>query len=228
MCEQKGWVKLYRSLLDWEWYDDVNTKIVFLHILLKANWEETKWHGEIIPAGSLKTTLPELAKELHISVRSVRTALEHLKSTDNLTVKTTSKYRIISITNWCKYQLNDRQTDSQATAKRQSNDSQATDTVSLYKEEKEIKNVKKREKAAEAASPSLEEIKKYVADNSYSISPERFYNYYSARGWSGISNWYSLADEWERTERQKVVPVSNFVRESSFDDDLSDLTMFLD
>lgn len=61
--EQKGWIKLYRFFLNWEWYDDVNAKIVFLHILLKANWEDTNWHGEIIPAGSLKTSLRELAEE---------------------------------------------------------------------------------------------------------------------------------------------------------------------
>ena len=28
-----GYIKLYRSLLNWEWYDDINTKTVFLHLL---------------------------------------------------------------------------------------------------------------------------------------------------------------------------------------------------
>ena len=40
--EQGGFIKLYRSMLQWEWYDDVNVKVLFLHLLLKANYEEKK------------------------------------------------------------------------------------------------------------------------------------------------------------------------------------------
>ena len=30
------YVKISRKILDWEWYTDINTKVLFLHILLKA------------------------------------------------------------------------------------------------------------------------------------------------------------------------------------------------
>lgn len=42
---ENGFIKLYRSLLKWEWYDDVNTKVVFLHLLLTVSIEDSKWHG---------------------------------------------------------------------------------------------------------------------------------------------------------------------------------------
>ena len=42
---ESGYIKLYRSLLSWEWYDDINTKTVFLHLLLTVSIEESKWHG---------------------------------------------------------------------------------------------------------------------------------------------------------------------------------------
>ena len=29
MEDNKGFVKLYRSMLTWEWYDDINVKILF-------------------------------------------------------------------------------------------------------------------------------------------------------------------------------------------------------
>jgi len=32
-------------MLDWEWYDDINTKVLFIHLLIKANWKEKKWRG---------------------------------------------------------------------------------------------------------------------------------------------------------------------------------------
>ena len=34
---KNGYIKLYRSLLDWEWYDDTVTKCLFLHLLLTVN-----------------------------------------------------------------------------------------------------------------------------------------------------------------------------------------------
>jgi hypothetical protein len=33
-----GYIKLYRSLLKWEWYDDSNVFRVFMHLLLTANY----------------------------------------------------------------------------------------------------------------------------------------------------------------------------------------------
>ena len=42
---ESGYIKLYRSLLNWEWYDDINTKTVFLHLLLTVNIAKRQWHG---------------------------------------------------------------------------------------------------------------------------------------------------------------------------------------
>jgi hypothetical protein len=33
---ESGFVRIYRSLLNWEWYDDANTMRVFLHLILTA------------------------------------------------------------------------------------------------------------------------------------------------------------------------------------------------
>ena len=40
-----GWIKLYSKFLEWEWYTDVNTKAVFIHLLLTANYEQKKMEG---------------------------------------------------------------------------------------------------------------------------------------------------------------------------------------
>lgn len=137
-----GFIKLHRSMLGWEWYKNTNTKIVFMHLLLNANWEDSRFEGHEVPRGSLVTSYQSLAEDLGISVRSVRTALKHLKSTHEVTVKTTSRFSIIKVENWDKYQLrekrsdilNDTLSDSQATGKRQ-----ASDNI------KEYKNIRNKE-----------------------------------------------------------------------------------
>ena len=233
MQECGGFVKIYRKMIDWEWYDDVNTKVVFLHILLNANWKETKWHGETIGEGEYKTTLPTLCSELKLSERNVRTALEHLKKTGTVTVRTNSRYRIITVKNWNEYQQDDRQVtdkrqsaDSQTTDDRQADDRQPTDSVSLYREEgkedKEVKNDKKEKKeknGAAPSSPSEAEIKDYVDKMGYTFSAENFFDYYERQNWTSrgqpIKDWRKLADNWQKNERPKSPPADR----STFDVD---------
>ena len=104
----EGFIKLYKKMLQWEWYDDVNTKVLFIHILLKASWKESKWHGVEIHPGQLITSLPSLAKETQLSVMQVRTSLKKLISTGEITSKQQARFRIITVTNWNLYQADNR------------------------------------------------------------------------------------------------------------------------
>ena len=60
---ESGYIKLYRSLLNWEWYDDINTKTVFLHLLLTVSIAESQWHGITVPRGSRVSSYAVLASE---------------------------------------------------------------------------------------------------------------------------------------------------------------------
>ena len=80
------YVKISRKILDWEWYTDKNTKLLFFHFLLKANWKDGRFQGEEISRGSFATSLDSLAKETGLTVREVRTAISHLKKTGEVTV----------------------------------------------------------------------------------------------------------------------------------------------
>ncbi len=133
-----GYVKLHRSLLDWGWYDDVNTKVVFIHLLLTARHNAGSYRGYQLKAGDVVIGRDALATALNLSVRSVRTALEHLVDTHELTIKTTNKFSVVSIVNWGKFQgnecISDHQNDQQPTSKRPTTDKQPTTTGEREKE----------------------------------------------------------------------------------------------
>jgi DNA-binding transcriptional regulator YhcF (GntR family) len=139
-------IKIFRKMLNWEWYTDVNTKTLFIHCLLKANWKPGSWHGHQYDRGQFITSLPSLAKETGLSVQQVRTALKHLKSTGELTDKKYPKFRIITVVSFDKFQSINRQTNSKPTAKstvsQQATNRQSTADIRTYKNSK---NIKKKE-----------------------------------------------------------------------------------
>lgn len=127
-----NWVKLFSKFINWEWYKDNNTKCVFIHCLLCANWKEGKFEGEIIPRGSFVTSLKSLSEDLGMTIQEVRTSLKHLILTNEITSKSTNKYRIISIVNYELYQQVNKQPNNQLTNNQQSTNNQLT-TIEEYK-----------------------------------------------------------------------------------------------
>lgn len=139
---EQGFIKLHRSILDWEWWSDNNTLKVFLYLLLNANWEDSRYRGYDVPRGSLVTGINSLSENLKISERSVRTALKHLKSTGEVTIKSTNKFSIVSIVNWEKYQGFSENATSKVTSEVSDNRQASDRQVTTYKE---IKNIRSKE-----------------------------------------------------------------------------------
>jgi hypothetical protein len=118
LVNDSGWIKIYRSLLEWEWFNDPVVLWVFIKCLLKANHKTIKWRGIIIEKGSFITSLTDIASNC-ISIQQARTALNKLKSTGEITIKSTNKYSIITICNWSKYQQINTQDNKQSTNNQQ-------------------------------------------------------------------------------------------------------------
>lgn len=137
-----SYIKINRKILDWEWYSDINTCRLFLHMLLKANWRDGRFQGTEVPRGSFVSSISKLAEETGLTERKVRTALEHLKTTGEVTSKSHSKFTVFTIKNYCCYQSTDTQSDKQVTGKRQADDRRPT-TIEEGKKEKreEIKDI---------------------------------------------------------------------------------------
>lgn len=136
-------IKIYRKMLSWEWYTDVNTKTLFLHCLLKANWKDGSWHGYTYKRGQFITSLTTLARETGLTVKQVRTALKHLERTGEVASWHDSKIRIITVISYDSFQGMGRPMGNQGAGKGQAKGKQgATDIRSIRsirtKEEKEI------------------------------------------------------------------------------------------
>lgn len=137
----EAFIKIYNKMLNWEWYDDVNTRILFFHCLLRANWKSGSWHGIDYKAGEFITSLPTLATETCLSVRQVRVALDHLKLTGELTDRRQGNARIITVVKWNEYQSCDIPNDRPMTDQCQTNDRPVT-ADKEYKDIKDSKDIK--------------------------------------------------------------------------------------
>ena len=130
------YVKISRKILEWEWYTDINTKVLFLHILLKANWKQGRFQGTEVPRGSFVTSQQNLALETALTLKNVRPALKHLENTGEVAVNRHPKFSVITIKNYDKYQSG----GSQVAVEGQSGGSQVATIEERKKERKEEYN----------------------------------------------------------------------------------------
>ena len=195
----EGWISLYRKFIDWEWYEDINTKSVFIHCLLKANNEQKEWRGETIKRGQFFTSIKNLSKELKLTDKQVRIALDKLESTKEISKKGANKGTWITV---CKY---DSYQDNLKSRGRTKGKQRAT----TNKENKEIKEGDSKK----FVPPTIKMIKDYSTEKGYSIDAQKVFNYYD------VSNWVDSKGNKVRNWKQKVLsvwckPENKIVKES--------------
>ena len=136
----ESYIKLFRKFKEWEWYDDINTKVLFLHLLLSVNYKDKKWKGQEIKKGEIITSLNHLAEETKLTKQQIRTSLSKLKSTQEITYKSTHSYTHITLVNWGKYQCGEENITQQITHKSTNEQHSDNTAITLTKErKKEIK-----------------------------------------------------------------------------------------
>jgi hypothetical protein len=124
---------------EWEWYTDANTFRVFFHLVLTANYEDKKWQGITIKRGQRVSSYDKIAKELKLSVKQVRIAIDKLKKTNDVAIKSTNRYSVFTVVNYNKYQDDGRQNGKQR-ADRGQTDGKQRATI------KEVNNIKEDKK----------------------------------------------------------------------------------
>jgi hypothetical protein len=116
-----GYIKLYRSAIEKGWLTNPVLWTFWCYCMLKASHKRiTQFVGKqqiTLQPGQFVFGRKKAAKELKRSEREIRTCCEVLKKLQNVTIKTTNKFSIITVVNWNTYQgfndTNDQQNDQQ-------------------------------------------------------------------------------------------------------------------
>jgi len=187
----EGWIKLHRSIVDWEWYDEPKVFCLFLHCLFKANHKDKQWRGQIIKRGTFVTSLQKLSDETKLSVQQVRTCLKKL--TSELTIKSTSQHTVIQVVKYNEYQDDNKQT----TIKQQTDNNQITTT----KNDNNNNNEKNKAKPS-----SVSDVVSYMTEIGYpdpEFNANQFFNHYEANGWvrgrtgkQKVRDWKAVVRTW--------------------------------
>jgi len=209
-------IQIHRQMLEWEWYDDINTKVLFIHLLIKANWSDKQWRWIDIKRWELLTGRIVLAEETWLTQQQIRTSLDKLKLTNEITIKPTNKYSIIKLTNYNSYQWDNQQTTEQVTNNQPTSNQQVTTTNNINKNNK-INNILDTDIVItpKVVTKNLQELIKDTFDtnfindlnNKYNLAQEDFkeqcnlfYNHWSEKN----PNWKKEKWQMEKTFDPKL------------------------
>ena len=177
-----GYIKIHRKILEWEWYSDINTFKLFLHLLLCANYSDKKWQGLTINAGQFITTLDDLAFKNKLSIQEIRTSLKKLALTGEINTRKTRNKTLITLVNYGSYQdiilekqqtINTRLTDEQHTINRRLTDEQHTINTPIIVEQNKQKKERKTVSLSGAKTEIAEAVKNPLWQYAISISSKR-------------------------------------------------------
>jgi hypothetical protein len=175
-----SWIKLHRSLKDWEWYDDHNATRLLLHLLISVNYKDKEWKGQTIKAGTYVTSWENLAKEIGLSVKQTRVAMDKLERSKEVARYTTNKWQAITLIKWDKLQCEDVEKGKQQVKQR-----------ATTKESKEIKN---------NTIPSFQEFLAYALDKKPKVSQIDLRLKYES--WK--------ENDWSTNRNGKLHPITNW------------------
>lgn len=188
-----GWIKIHRKFLDWEWFNKSEAVHLFLFMLIKANHKSGKWQGIDIERGQFISSLANISNATGISVQTIRTILKKLEKTNEIELKSTSQYTIVTI---CKYEC--YQDENETTNKPITNNQQTTNKqLTTNKNEKNEKNER-----SIFIEPTYNDILEYCSERKNGVDVNKFLNFYSAKGWmvgkNKMIDWKACVRTWEK------------------------------
>ena len=102
-----AWIKLHNKFISWEWFAKPEMVQLFVWLLLKAASRDTTWQGIAIKRGQVLISQRKLAAELVLSYKQVRTCLQRLQTTGEVTAAGAPGahgFTLVTICNYDSYQ----------------------------------------------------------------------------------------------------------------------------
>jgi DNA-binding transcriptional MerR regulator len=132
-----GWIKIHRKFLDWEWFNKSEAVHLFLYMVIKANHKDNKWQGNDVKRGQFISSLGNISSATGITIQQIRTILKKLEKTNEIVVKSTSQFTIVTICKYECYQDENEDTNKPITNNQQTTNKQSTTNKNDKKEKNE-------------------------------------------------------------------------------------------
>lgn len=175
-----GWIKIHRKFLDWQWFDKPEAVKLFVYLLLRANHKDGYWQGHEIKKGQFITSAQTISKDTKLSLQTIRTLLKKFELTNEIVVKSTNKFTMLTICKYECYQDENDTTNKQLTNKQQTTNKQLTTNKNdknnkeyIYREfghliltKDEYKKLIQKN-TAEEVEQVLNQIENYKGNNKY-------------------------------------------------------------
>lgn len=202
-------IKIDRNILHWGWFTDADTFRVFMYLLLTANYEDNCYLGYKISRGQVVTGRKKIASDLGITEQRVRTAIKHLKSTKEITTTSTTKFTIITITGYDKYQSVNQVTNQVINQQPTNNQPTTNQQLTTSKEIKKLRN-KENIYSREVFSEIIDYLNDKIGTN-YKATSKLTQEHISAR----LNDGFSVddlkkvidnkVDDWKGTKYEKYL-----------------------
>lgn len=131
-------------MFDKGWFNNPDILALWVHLLFKANHKDTEVFIGLnkipIKRGQFITSRQHLSVESGIEQSKVERILNMLKTEHQIEQQSFNKFRMITITNWDKYQTGEQQNEQQMNNKRTANEQQ----MNTDNNDKNDKNEKKK------------------------------------------------------------------------------------
>ena len=214
----EGYIKLYRRMMKWGWYTDTPTKCVFLHLLFLACYEPCYFKGVHLEPGQAVSSIRQIATDTGLTVKQVRTAINHLKETQEVAQSPCGKFSVFTVNNYNDYQCAGTDEGKQ---RAQKGHSEGTDPN--IKKNKEVKNTPYNPPQGNEGvpiskrfvPPTSEEVNTYCRERNNSIDGKEFCDFYASKGWmigkSKMKDWKAAVRTWERSRQQTAPPERKWI-----------------
>ena len=150
MAEFNTFIKLHRSILESAVFTDAEVLRLWIYILCKAAIEDREiiFDGKVVhlKKGQLITGRKKLAEHIGTSESKVYRSLKLLQDLKCINIEVNSKFSLVTVENWGKFQDAPKKVNSRTTANQQQNDSTPTADEQQNNTKEELNNYNNKKK----------------------------------------------------------------------------------
>ena len=212
MNKKMGWVSVHRSMLDDPQFKDPEVFALWVRLLMMASYEDktVKHLGQTIhiKRGQFITGRKSLSSSSNVQESKIQRLLKRWESEQQIEQQTFSKYRVITVANYDKYQNNEQQSDAKVNTTN--------------------KKINKINNTVEFKKPTVDELVTYfrlkkLTPEQALHEAEKFIDYYDAVDWlvgkekEKMSNWKKVAIGWNNRREDRENTKRNEPKDLDFE-----------